>query len=332
MGVGYLSLAILIAFAFYSGSAAAQGISMAGGITGYVRDAGSHDPVVSARVDLMSPDGFAAPTTYTNENGEFHFQAHDGDYHVIVSKMGYQKSQTTVSVLAGHSSELDIDLSPTDSGSSNTEATAPETISTHELSAPPDARDDYAKGKSFMADKDYDGAAAAFQKAAREFPDFYEAYARMGEAQYLSGHAAEARASFQKAIDLSKGKYPDAIFGLADVYNDIGDFAAADPLAKQVIALDNSSWRGYFERARALLGLKRYGDAEESARKVVQLDPKNQRTYIILTNIHIAMHDYPEVLKDIDAYLKLDPNSSTSDAMRATRAQVVKAIGDSKKK
>jgi hypothetical protein len=38
------------------------------------------------------------------------------------------------------------------------------------------------------------------------------------------------------------------------------------------------------------------------------------------------MQDFPEALQDIDAYLKLDPNSPVSQQMRATRAQVSTAL------
>lgn len=317
-----------------AGGTAAQGVSPGGGVSGYVRDASSQDPVVSARVDLMSPNGFAAPTAYTNENGEFRFNSvGDGDYHIMVSKMGYDKVELTVSVVAGHTAQLTIDLKTTasDSNGSSAEKGPAETISAHELSAPPAARDAYAKGQGLMAKNDYDGAIAAFQKATRQFPDFYEAYATMGVAQYMSGHAADARASLQKSIDLSKGKYPDALFDLADVYNDINDYADAEPLAKQVIDLDPSSWHGCFERARALLGLKRYAEAEQNARKAIELAPKNLHAYVILTNTHIAMQDYAAAIHDIDAYLKLDPNSSASEAMRSTRAQLAKALSAAKK-
>lgn len=312
----------------------AQGPTEAHGITGYVRDAGSHQPVVSARVDLMSPNGLAAPTVYSNENGEFHFYIGDGDYQLSVSKLGYEsQTQIAVTVLAGHSSEVAVDLVPKDSASSSDAGSGPpSTVSAHELSAPPIAREDYAKGKDLMGRKDYDGAIAAFQKATSEFPDFYEAYAEMGVSQYMADHAVEARTSLQKSIDLSKGKYPDAIFDLADVLNDVGDYSDAAPLAKQVTALDASSWHGYFESARALLGLKQYKDAETNAKKAIELTPKNVQTYVILTNIHIGMHDYPSAVQDIDRYLKLDSASTTADAMRSTRAQLVKAMGKGKQK
>lgn len=325
-------IAFLAALLFSPARTACQGVGEGRGVNGLVRDAASHDPVAGARVDLVSQNGFAAPSTYTNENGEFHFFARDGDYQITVSKMGYEKAERSISIVGGHSTELGIDLSHSSSEPGLDKETSPaETVSAHELSAPPGARDDFAKGKELMGRKDYDGAIASFQKATREFPDFYEAYARMGVAQYMAGHADDARASLQKSIGLSKSKYPDAIFDLADVYNNVGDYAAAEPLARQVVALDGSSWRGYFELARALLGLKRYADAGQSAQKCVELSPNNRPVYIILTNIHIGAHDYPSALKDIDAYLKLDPDSSTSEAMRSTRAQLARAVADAKK-
>ena len=328
------TVAIVVLLASFPCDLAAQGPTEAHGITGYVRDAGSHEPVVSARVDLMSSNGLAAPTVYTNENGEFHFYIGDGDYQLSVSKLGYQsQAQIAVTVLAGHSSEIEVDLMPKDSGSSsNADSGPPSKISAHELSAPSVARESYAKGKDLMARKNYDAAIAAFEQATHEFPDFYEAYAQMGVAQYVSGHAVEARASLQKSIDLSKGKYPDALFDLAEVLNDAGDYSAAEPLAKQVIALDAASWHGYFESARAFHGLQQYKDAETNAKKAIELAPKNVQAYVILTNIHIRMHDYPSAVQDIDGYLKLDSSSPTADAMRSTRAQLVKAIADAKQK
>ncbi|HUJ33489.1 MAG TPA: carboxypeptidase regulatory-like domain-containing protein [Candidatus Acidoferrum sp.] len=318
--------------------AAPQGISEISQVAGFVRDAASHEPVVSARIDLISPNGFAAPTQYSDSNGEFHFgYIKDGDYHILVRKMGYANAELSFSVVAGHQSRLDVDLQREDSDSAsgprpNPGAGPSETVSAHELTVPEKARSDYGRGKDLMAKQDYTGAVEQFQKAIQEFPTFYEAYARMGVAQYMGGQAAEARTSLQKSIDLSNGKYADAMFDLADVLNDINDFAGAEPLARQEIALEDSSWRGHFELARALLGLKHYTDAEQSAKKSLGLNVRNRQVYVILTNIHIGMHDYPSVLRDIDGYLKLDTDSPTAGQMRATRASVVKALADAQGK
>lgn len=302
-------------------------------ITGVVKDAGSHEAVVAARVDLISTGGMAAPAQYTDMNGEFVFRVADGDYHLTVRKVGYQDAQVVVSVVMGHSPHVEVDFHVKEAkADSGDEAGPAEKISAHELQAPQKARDDYGKGKDLMDKKDYSGAIAEFQKAIDEYPDFYEAYAKMGVAQYMAGQAEQARQSLQKSIDLSSGKYSEAVFDMADLLNDIGDYSEAEPLAQRVITLDDSSWRGYFERARALLGMKEYPQAEQNAQKCVELNAQYKDAYVVLTNIHIEMHDYPEVLKDIDAYLKLDSTSPASEQMRATRAQVAKAIANAQSK
>jgi len=329
--LGLAGVAVVAAILGGASEAAAQ-------VTGLVRDAGSKDPVVSARVDLISPNGYASPTQYTNANGEFQFNyVSDGDYHLLIRKMGYADAQADISVVAGHRSgpEIEIDLQPKSSDSSSgssAESGPAEKISAHELTVPEKARDEYAKGKGLMDKKDYAGAIGEFQMAIQGFPDFYEAYAKMGVAQYMAGQAAEARQSLQESIDMSGGKYAEAMFDLADVLNDVGDYADAETLARREITLEESSWRGYFERARALLGLKKYPEAEQNAKKCVELNARYKDTYVVLTNIHIGTREYPEVLQDIDAYLKLDSSSPASERMRATRAQVAKAIANEQSK
>jgi hypothetical protein len=309
----------------------AQGVSDSPQIAGFVRDASSHEPVVSARIDLISPRGFAAPTTYTNTEGEFRFDyVKDGDYQVEVRKMGYEDAKLAVSVVAGHHSHVEVDLEPKSDSVEDREPA--ETVSAHELTVPENAREDYRKGRALMAKEDYTGAVAAFLKATQESPTYYEAYAKLGVSQYMSGHADEARAALEKSMELSEGKYAEAAFDLADVFNDVGNFSDAEPLARRGIALDASSWQGQFELARSLLGMKRYADAERSAKKCLAMKPQNKQLYIVLTNIHIELHEYPAVVEDIDAYLKLDPNSAASEQMRATRAQVLKAMATAKKK
>lgn len=305
--------------------AAAQGDSQTK-ILGHVRDAGTHEPIASARVDITYAKGLASPTTYTNTDGEFDFQrVGDGDYHLRIRKMGYQDGEADVSVMASHQSRVDIDLHHEASDSGSVPSSS-ETISSHQLTVPVNAREDYMKGKDLLAKKDYNGALAQFEKALNEFETYYEAYADMGVAQFMLGHAPDATRSFQKSIDLSKGKYPDAVFDFANVLNDTGDFAAAEPLARQDIALEDATWRGYFQLSRALLGLKQLPEAEKNARKAQELNPQDRQIYVILTNIHIAKRDYPSVLEDIDAYLKLDPDSPASQQMRATRAQVARVL------
>jgi tetratricopeptide (TPR) repeat protein len=320
-----LLLGALLPFVL-AGSAAAQGDTQSTKILGTVTDAATHQPVVSARVDLMSPKGFASPTQYTNTDGIFYFdRIGDGDYHLRVRKIDYLDTESDVTVIANHQTRIELELHHVVSDA-GTAPSSSETISSHQLTVPVNARDEYKKGKELMAKKDYSGALAQFNKAVNDYAPYYEAYADIGVVQFLLGHAPEARASLQKSLDLSEQKYPDAVFDMADLLNDTQDYAGAEPLAREEVVLEDSSWRGYYQLARALLGLRQLPDADRNAKKAQLLNPEDPKIYVILTNIHIARRDYASVLQDIDGYLKLDPDSPASQQMRATRAQVSRAL------
>jgi predicted Zn-dependent protease len=305
-----------------STEAAPQGISETASIVGYVRDVNSHEPVMGARIEISSPKGIAMPPHFSTTNGEFHIEAGDGDYTLTIQKDGYQTAHMDVSVVVGHQTRVDVDLVRAEPESAPSSA---ESISKHQLTVPGKARRDYDKAMARMAAKDYPSAIALFQKAIETDPSYYEAYAEMGVTQYMLGEVPNARESLQKSIDLSCWKYPNAVFDLADVLNSTRDYAKAEPLARKGIVLDDSSWRGYFELARALTGLKRFPEAEQSAVKSRTLNPQNVQLYVVLTNIHLGLRDYNSALADVDAYLKLDPSSPASNQMRAMQSQLTKA-------
>lgn len=296
-------------------------------VIGTVRDAASHEPLAGVRLQLVvGGDKLAAPAVTSSTEGQFQFYGHDGDYNILADKEGYLPAQVKVSIIARHETDVTIDLRrQAPEGSSGTGPGG--AVSAHQLSVPSKAREAYEKGLKLMASKkDYAGALAQFESAIRQYPSYYEAYAGMGITYYDLGNVSAAEEALRESIDLSSGKYPDAIFDLAEVFNNAGRFADAEPVAREAIAVDNSSWRGYFELARAQSGLKRPADAEGSASKARDLKPDYPLVYLILTNIHLALHHYVSVLQDMDAYLKLVPNSPTSDQVRKTRQQVERAL------
>lgn len=304
-------------------TAPAQGINEAGAVVGYVRDAVTHEAILSARVELTSASGQSSVNHFTSTNGEFSVNSRDGNYQLTIQKQGYQIYKTDVSILNGHQVRLDVDLQPDNSPAAPASS---ETVTAHQLTVPHKARDAYTKGTDLMRKQDYAGAITQYQKAIDEFPTYYEAFAKMGISQYLLGEIPASQTSLQKSIELSDGKFADALFDLSDVLNNIHDYVNAETQAQKGVAADDASWRGYFELARAQVGLKTYPEAEKNAVKSRDMNPKNVQLYVVLTNIHLATRDYASALQDIDAYLKLDPGSPASEQMRGTRAQVSRAL------
>jgi tetratricopeptide (TPR) repeat protein len=109
------------------------------------------------------------------------------------------------------------------------------------------------KGRSPRLSKnDPAGSLVHFQRAASEFPNFYEACHAMGLAQPRLGHREEAELAFQKSIDASGGHYAELHFGLSAPLCDQQRFSEAEPIIRKALELAPGFGSGHFILACAL--------------------------------------------------------------------------------
>jgi tetratricopeptide (TPR) repeat protein len=321
------SIFIVIAlFCFRVGTLSAQTSHMSSGdarVTGHVRDASSNQALESVRVEV-SPMGGGVSVIYvtTGTDGEFRIGGvQDGNYDVVINEKGYKPYREPVTLANGNMVVLTIRLekAPTDP-----EAPAA-TLSAHELTVPQKARDAYAKGIALKAKPDYAGALEQFQKATKQFPTYYEAFAEAGVAEVNLNKLDDADKDLSKSIELSEGKYPAAFFYLAGLQNNQRKFDDALQTTQKGLALDANAWRGQFEMARALIGLKRADEALPFAKHAAELAPDNSQMYIVLMNANIGAHRYADAVTAIDTFLKLSATGPQADQVRRLREQVVAA-------
>ena len=295
------------------------------GIAGTVRDDYDQHTMESVRVDLKQATGTPINSTFTRGSGEFEFFGiPNGDYVLEIVAPDYEPYREPVTIENSARRGLAIFLRrPISVMTTNSRAV----ISAHELSVPRKAHDEYEKGLNLIFSKsDYKGAIVQFQRAIKDFPNFYEAYAQIGSAYTFLGEISPAEEAMRKSIELSSNRYSDALFMLAGLLNNTKRFQEAEGLSRQAVAVDGSSWRGHFEMARALSGLKRAEEAEKSATKARDLKPDDPGVYLILANIHIQLRDYPSLLKDLNTYLKLSPNGPEAEQARKTRDELQTAM------
>jgi tetratricopeptide (TPR) repeat protein len=311
---------------FCVGALSAQTSHMSSGdarVTGHVRDAGSGEALESVRVEV-SPMGGGVSVIYvtTGTDGEFRIAGvQDGNYDLVIQEKGYQAYREPITLANGNMVVLTIRLEKT--------ADAPEApaaaLSAHELTVPQKARDTYAKGIALKAKPDYAGALEQFQKAIKQFPTYYEAYAEAGVAEVNLNKPEDAEKDLNKSIELSEGKYAAALFYLAGLENNQRKFEDALQTTQKGFALDESAWRGEFEMARALIGLKRADEALPYAKKAAELAPENSQMYIVLMNANIGAHKYADAVAAIDTFLKLSATGPQADQVRRLREQVAAA-------
>jgi tetratricopeptide (TPR) repeat protein len=296
-------------------------------ISGFVRDDESHQSLKAVTVTLTRGSGGAnvAPSVVSGTAGEFQFsEVLSGDYRIEVNQKGYQPASVAVMLGGTPLANVIVSLRP----EKESRAFEDLAVSTHQLSAPDKAREAFIKGvKLLTASKpDYNRALVQFQRAIDSFPTYYEAYAEMGIAYYHLGQSDNAEQALRKSMSLSSNQYPDAIFLLSEMLDDQNRFAEAEPIARDGIRLEETSWRSYLSLARALAGLKRAPEAEISATKASELKPDNAEIFLVLGNIHIQEHNYAGVIKDFDTFLKLEPTGPRSDLVRQSEAQARQAL------
>jgi tetratricopeptide (TPR) repeat protein len=200
-------------------------------------------------------------------------------------------------------------------------------VSVHELSIPGKARDAYNKGIRRLNVKDWAGSVPEFQRAIKSFPGFYEAYDMQGVAQLAMQSWQDAETSFRKSLDLSLGHYAAPHFGLGLILCiHYKQFAQAEETVRDGLDLDPVDASGHFALAWVLYSVGRLTEAEQSAREAVRYKPAFAEPYLLLAEIDLRQNHSAAAIEDLDAYLKLDPDSPRSARAKAAHAEAQRAL------
>jgi len=291
-------------------------------VSGWVVDAGSHDRIESAIIELEPVTGGLAGTTVTMGNGEFEFQNIPvGTYNLVVQPLGYEKVSQEVAVPYGGALGVEVEVHRPVPAAAQFRGDSK--VSVRELSIPQKAQDAVEKGMGLLYKKsDYQGSIKAFRRAIQVYPDYYEAYAYMGVAYEKLGDASSSEQALRKSVELSQEHYLNALCLLAALLTDQRRFTDAEPIARRAVDLDPSSWLANSALGNALLGLSKNKEAEASLAAAVKLQPQNPTLHLMLANAHIRLREYPALLEDLNAYLELDPKGPFANQVRTERDTV----------
>ena len=295
-------------------------------VTGAVREEEGDRPMEAVQVDLCTLTAGVAAFTFTSSNGNFAFSdVPPGAYYLMVQERGYEPLRLELN-LSRQAQGLEISLRRLVSPD---QVPAAGLVSKRDLSIPRRAREAMERGLSLLHEKsDYGGSLSQFQRAVREYPQYYEAYAQMGVAYMDLGETAKSEQMLRTSIDMSGREYADALFLLAGVYSTQKRYAEAEPVAREAVKLDPDSWQANHELARALHGLDQGAAAEASALQALRVEPRSPQTLLLLANIHLRMRNYAALIKDLDTYLELAPDGRDAEQARQMREQVLERMAN----
>lgn len=294
-----------------------------GKISGTVLLKKENRPASQVAVKLKSHVAGIFRSVLTDLEGHFEVRSlPPSTYEIVVDEPGYEPAQASAQ-LDGSASPLVLYLNSPNTVQSERSSY---TVSARELKIPGKARNEYVKGLGSLAKNDLAGSVSHFTKATQAFPDFYEAFYHIGVAEMRRGRLEETLPAFQKAIDLSGGKYAWADFGMGYLLYVEGKTEEAVTALKRGLEVDGNSPDGYAILGMALLRLDRPDEAEKCAREALLRNPNFAQGYLVLSDAYGRRREYRAQLQGLEAYLKLEPNGAESELVRGAREKVLGII------
>jgi eukaryotic-like serine/threonine-protein kinase len=218
----------------------------------------------------------------------------------------------------------------------------------------PGAYEFYLQGLGYLLNphsvSNVDNAIQLFERTLALDPQYVQAYAGLGRAQWLKYEAtknvdwvARARESCDRAVALESGSpaahlcvgtlefgagnYRRAVdafttalagdvtsdvgyIGLARAYEGLGDLAKAEDTYKRAVALQPQYWAAYDRLGNFYRERARYGEAATQFEAEVALTPDNPKGYLSLGAVYALIGRYDEALTAINRSAQLSPTFS----------------------
>jgi tetratricopeptide (TPR) repeat protein len=296
-----------------------------GEISGTVLSEVDNQPATQVAVSLKSHASGIFRSVLTDFAGHFEVRSlPPGNYEINVEEAGYEPTQARAQ-LEGHPVKLVLKLKPS---APSQPGQGRFTVSVRELKMPDKARGEYKKGLESIGKKDWPGSLSHFRKATKAFPEYYEAYYHLGLTETNLGRLDEAMQAFEKAVDLSGGRYAWADFGIGYVLYLEGKAREAETVLRRGLEVDNNSPDGHVILGMALLRLDNPDEAEKCAREALLRNPNFAPAYLVLADSFARRHNYREQLEELETYLKLEPSGAASERARQVRGVVLKILAN----
>jgi hypothetical protein len=295
-------------------------------LRGVVYSEASNQRIPHASVWLCDDGGNRLVESVTTDNGEFSFpNLHAGAYILKITAPGFLPLEMNVDVNFGTEHGISIFLKP--AGKSPKEQPPDLSISAHELSMPVAARKLVDSGKKKLyAGNNAEGALRDFEAAVVKAPDYYEAYYQLGMACLSLQKPVEAEKNLRTSVALSNQTYADAILALAVLLLGRHDSVDGEPLLRRGLELNPNSWVGYYELGKLELYRMRLEAALDAAKTAESLAPQQPKVYRLLSLIHLRQKNYQAALADLDAYIRLDPDSPEGRTAKQIRADTQRQL------
>jgi tetratricopeptide (TPR) repeat protein len=206
-------------------------------------------------------------------------------------------------------------------------------VSASSLMAPKDAKKAYERGLQSLMKSKPDEAAKDFEKAVSVYPKYADAWVNLGKARILMKDNERGGAAMLKAIEADpKLVAPYLELGLLSARQE--KWEESNQYLERAVKLDPVGYpQAWYTGAVAKYNLKKYDEAEKSARQAVKLDVRhvNPREQYLLGLILEAREDYVGAAAEFNSYVQYSPHAADAPQVQEEIRRIEKMLGEAKR-
>ncbi|MEK6410455.1 MAG: carboxypeptidase regulatory-like domain-containing protein [Acidobacteriota bacterium] len=290
--------------------------------------------VNNAIVELTVGGGGMIGQTVTRNDGDFAFSnLRAGEYEVAVTIAGYEPAVQVARFnnddRMGFAAVMNIEVLIR----AKKELVLPPPGTNFAQDVPRPARAAYERAVARLREGKSDEAVASFREAIASFNDYFDAHFALGAELFRTGKDKEALDALERARQINDRQ--DAVyylFGLVMMRQ--GKFAVAEYAFREATQLNANSYASRFYHAYALIELAvRGSDAQQSAADLSAAEKELDRAwetsgkrltavYLQRARIHEQRGDKEAAARDLETYLKAEPDARNGAVIRAAIARL----------
>jgi tetratricopeptide (TPR) repeat protein len=160
-----------------------------------------------------------------------------------------------------------------------------------------------------------DEAIQHYEKALSDSPNFYPAHNNLGSIYLARQNFERAQTHFEAALKTNQNDV-EAYFNLANVLLMTKRYPDAEREINEGLQRRPDSAFGHFLQGLLYSRTARPELAEKSLQRALQLDPKMPQPYLQLVNLYLQQKRAPDAIAELEAYLKVFPDSQFSPKAR----------------
>ena len=273
-------------------------------------------PIQNTQIQLQSlTSGRVLASSVTSLNGSFEFNGIPvGDYEVVADR-GVSQARERVHCMQGFNT-----VTLRMNGPSQQANAGGDTISVTALRVPEKARNLFHKAHAAFQKQKMAEAWILTEKALAVAPTYSEALTLRGILRVAKGDMAGGAQDLQASIK-SDSNYPLAYFAMGALQNIEGHFTDAQQTLEQGLRVQPTSWQGYFELSKSMLGQSNYRSALKDIVQAESMGVNYAPIYLVKAHALMGLKFYGDAATEFEHHLQLDPGGPQSaDARKSLEA------------